>query len=87
MAVSVPFSGEMRDRLHNSNDQELYKAFREYFITTNEGFKPEAYDDGKENITIGYGFNMKRNEARKEWNKAFKGAINFDTAYNKKNNH
>lgn len=84
MAVSVPFSGEMRDLLHNSNDQELYKAFREYFITTNEGFKSEAYYDGKENITIGYGFNMKRDKAKKEWDKAFQGAINFDDAYNNK---
>ena len=66
MTVSLKISSEIRDRLHNSNDQEFYKASREYFITTNEDFVAEAEEDIKHNVSIGYGFNMQRDEARGE---------------------
>jgi len=79
--------------LNNKDQQKFYKQQLQGFLVGNEARSKHAYDDGdpkrrsiKEgrkvegNITIGIGFNMERDEAEEEWNKAFRGTISFDDA-------
>lgn len=75
---------------------KIYYDYLKYEISMFEGIRNRAYDDAtgksisflngelKGNVTIGIGFNMDSKTARQEWNRVFKGKINFDDARNGK---
>jgi hypothetical protein len=83
--------------LKNSENEILYKKYLREFISFNEldvigedefgnpkfKIKKLAYDDGKENFTIGFGFNMDDKTAEDQWEAAFKEhPISFDDVQN-----
>jgi hypothetical protein len=90
MGIGLDDAAKMRDILHNldlSNPEhkklydELAFKFISCFEVSPKGPDLVAYNDGKENITVGYGFNMSDPAAKTLWGKAFAGindAPSFD---------
>lgn len=71
--------------------EEGYQELRSEFIKINEEFRETAYNDGipkdgypKGLKTVGFGFNMDAEGARKLWENAFKDipGVSFDNVYN-----
>lgn len=84
MEINKEEAAIIRDGLHNLNIQNLenHETYYDkllYIIASGEGFASRVYKDTEGKRTVGYGFNMDRgNTARTEWNKVFKGSLNFD---------
>jgi GH24 family phage-related lysozyme (muramidase) len=78
---------EILNLLHNldPNNEEhrnIYKAAMREMVKDYEDFKNKAYWDALGYRTIGVGFNMDNGKAaRKLWEKAFHGTVDFDKAY------
>ena len=85
---------KIRDQLHNLDLRDpdsfnLYRQYRQKFVTAGEGSVACVYDDANSteqpsadklqgNRTVGVGFNMDRPEARDEWDDCFRGKVDFD---------
>ena len=79
----------IRDTTHNMDtalsEHEKYSFHAtKRFLEAVEGVRDRAYKDTEGNITIGVGFNMSGDGARKYWNDAFGHEISFDDAYSGK---
>ncbi|MES2215226.1 MAG: phage minor head protein [Pseudomonadota bacterium] len=96
MKISLTALVEIRDKLHNLdfNNQEHQKIYDDAFfeiITDSEEFRETVYGDrgskdprNKGKKTIGYGFNMDDNAARRLWTGAFGDSLDFDEFYDGK---